>query len=66
MKNKIVLLVLSFLIPAALIDKLCQGYSEISFASSIRKFDSAIIPNDVLSTPGMNEVEERLRLITQQ
>ena len=54
--------ILSFnFIPPALTDKLCRNYSEISFASSIRKFDSAIIPNDVLSTPGMNEAEERLR-----
>ena len=54
--------ILSFnFIPAALANKLCRHYSEVSFASSIRKFDLAIIPNGVLSTPGMNEAEERLR-----
>lgn len=53
-------------IPTASANRLCRNYSGESFASSIRTFDSAITLCDVLSTPSVSRIEERLRLFTQR
>lgn len=46
-------------------NRLYRNYSGERFASSIRTFDSAITLCDVLSTPSVSRIEERLRLFTQ-